>query len=86
MHHLLAQSDFVVVLLPVTPPTENVINAATLAQMKKTAWLFNFARGQHVTDADLVDAVNQGVIAGAVLDAFRVDALLRLVYVQVADS
>jgi phosphoglycerate dehydrogenase-like enzyme len=72
---MLAQSDFVVVLLPVTPATENVINAATLAQMKKTAWLFNFARGQHLVDADLVDAVNQGVITGAVLDAFRIEPL-----------
>ena len=72
---MLAQSDFIVVLLPVTSATENVINAATLAQMKQTAWLFNFARGQHVTDEDLVDAVNRGVIAGAVLDAFRVEPL-----------
>jgi phosphoglycerate dehydrogenase-like enzyme len=72
---VLGQSDFVVVLLPVTPATENVIDAAALSQMKKTAWLFNFARGQHVVDADLVDAVNKGTIAGALLDAFRIEPL-----------
>jgi phosphoglycerate dehydrogenase-like enzyme len=72
---VLSQSDFVVVLLPVTPETENIINAKSLAQMKRTAWLFNFARGQHVADDDLIDALNKGVIAGALLDAFRIEPL-----------
>lgn len=72
---VLSQSDFVVLLLPVTPATENVIDAGALARMKKSAWLFNFARGQHVVDADLVDAVEKGTIAGAVLDAFRIEPL-----------
>lgn len=72
---VLSQSDFVVVLLPVTPETENIINATSLAQMKRTAWLFNFARGQHVADDDLIDALENGVIAGALLDAFRVEPL-----------
>ena len=72
---VLSQSDFVVVLLPVTPATENVIDARALARMKKSAWLFNFARGQHVVDADLVEAVEKGTIAGAVLDAFRIEPL-----------
>lgn len=72
---VLSQSDFVVVLLPVTPETENIINAKSLAQMKPTAWLFNFARGQHVVDDDLIAALEKGVIAGALLDAFRVEPL-----------
>ncbi|HEY6993656.1 MAG TPA: D-2-hydroxyacid dehydrogenase [Xanthobacteraceae bacterium] len=72
---VLGQSDFVVLLLPVTPATENVIDARALARMKKSAWLLNFARGQHVVDADLVEAVEKGIIAGAVLDAFRSEPL-----------
>src|SRR5262245_256707 len=40
---MLPRSDFVVLLLPVTPKTENVINADVLRHMKKTAWLLNFA-------------------------------------------
>ncbi len=42
---VLAQSDFVLLLLPATPETENFINAERLAQMKPTAWLLNFGRG-----------------------------------------
>ncbi len=72
---VLAQSDFVVLLLPVTPQTENVIDARALAHMKNDAWLLNFARGALVVDADLIAATEQGTIAGAVLDVFRVEPL-----------
>jgi glyoxylate/hydroxypyruvate reductase len=71
----LARSDFVVLLLPVTPATENVINTRTLRHMKKSAWLFNFARGALVVDADLIAAAQNGTIAGAVLDVFRTEPL-----------
>jgi phosphoglycerate dehydrogenase-like enzyme len=72
---VLAQSDFVVLLLPVTPATENIINAGVLKHMKQSAWLFNFARGALVVDADLIAAAESGTIAGAVLDVFRVEPL-----------
>lgn len=72
---VLAQSDFAVLLLPVTPATENVINARTLRHMKKSGWLFNFARGALVVDADLIAAAEAGTIAGAVLDVFRTEPL-----------
>jgi len=65
----------VVLLLPVTPATENVINARALSHMKKSAWLLNFARGPLVVDADLIAAAESGTIAGAVLDVFRVEPL-----------
>jgi phosphoglycerate dehydrogenase-like enzyme len=72
---VLARSDFVVLLLPVTPATENVIDARALSRMKKSAWLLNFARGALVVDADLIAAAESGTIAGAVLDVFRVEPL-----------
>ena len=72
---VLAQSDFAVLLLPVTPATENVINARTLRHMKKGGWLLNFARGALVVDADLIAAAEAGTIAGAVLDVFRTEPL-----------
>jgi glyoxylate/hydroxypyruvate reductase len=75
LDRVLAQSDFVVLLLPVTPRTENVINAEALRHMKKTAWLLNFARGALVVDADLIAAAENGTIAGAVLDVFRIEPL-----------
>jgi phosphoglycerate dehydrogenase-like enzyme len=72
---VLAASDFVVLLLPATPETENFIDATRLGQMKKSAWLLNFGRGALVKDADLVAAVQAGTIAGAVLDVFRTEPL-----------
>jgi phosphoglycerate dehydrogenase-like enzyme len=72
---VLGQSDFVVLLLPATPETENFINAERLAQMKPTAWLLNFGRGHLIADADLIAAVKSRRIAGAVLDVFRQEPL-----------
>ena len=72
---VLAQSDFVVLLLPATPETENIINATRLARMKKTAWLLNFGRGALIDDAALVAAAKSGSIAGAILDVFRQEPL-----------
>lgn len=72
---VLGQSDFVVLLLPTTPHTENFINAARLGAMKPTAWLLNFGRGALIVDADLIAAVQARKIAGAVLDVFREEPL-----------
>ncbi|MBR0669564.1 D-2-hydroxyacid dehydrogenase [Neoroseomonas soli] len=72
---VLAQSDYVVLLLPATPETENFMNAARLARMQKTAWLLNFGRGALIRDEDLVAAVRAGTIAGAILDVFRTEPL-----------
>ena len=72
---VLAQSDFVLLLLPATPETENFIDAGRLAQMKPSAWLLNFGRGQIVKDDDLIAAVKDKKIAGALLDVFRQEPL-----------
>jgi phosphoglycerate dehydrogenase-like enzyme len=72
---VLGEADFVLLLLPVTPATRDFMNAARLAQMRRTAWLLNYGRGELVVDADLVDAVKRHVIAGAVLDVFRTEPL-----------
>jgi phosphoglycerate dehydrogenase-like enzyme len=72
---VLRQSDFVVLLMPVTAETENFINAERLKMMKPTAWLLNFGRGPLIVDADLIAAVKNKTIAGAVLDVFREEPL-----------
>jgi phosphoglycerate dehydrogenase-like enzyme len=72
---VLGASDFVLVLLPSTPDTENFINAKRLRAMKPTAWLLNFSRGAAIADADLISAVQSKTIAGAVLDVFREEPL-----------
>ncbi len=72
---VLAQSDFVLLLLPATAATDNFINAERLAMMKPTAWLLNFGRGHTIKDDDLVAAAKAKKIAGAVLDVFRQEPL-----------
>lgn len=72
---VLGRSDFVLLLLPVTPATRGFMNAERLRAMRPTAHLLNFARGELVVDADLVEAVRARVIAGAVLDVFTTEPL-----------
>jgi phosphoglycerate dehydrogenase-like enzyme len=72
---VLAQSDFVLLLLPATPDTDNLIDAQRLAKMKPGAWLLNFGRGHLIKDDDLIAATKAKKIAGAVLDVFRQEPL-----------
>jgi phosphoglycerate dehydrogenase-like enzyme len=72
---VLAKSDYLLLLLPATPATDNFINTGRLAKMKPTAWLLNFGRGHLIKDDDLVAAVKAKTIAGAVLDVFRQEPL-----------
>lgn len=72
---VLERSDFVLLLLPATPDTDNFINSQRLSWMKPTAWLLNFGRGQAIKDADLIAAVKARKIAGALLDVFRQEPL-----------
>jgi len=72
---VLAESDFLLLLLPATPETDNLINAERLGMMKPSAWLLNFGRGHLIKDDDLIAAVKAKKIAGAVLDIFRQEPL-----------
>jgi len=73
--HVLAASDFVLLLLPSTPGTRDFIDAGRLSAMRPDGYLLNFGRGDAVVDVDLVAAVRDGTIAGAVLDVFRQEPL-----------
>jgi glyoxylate/hydroxypyruvate reductase len=68
---LLAVSDIVVCALPLTPQTQGILNAQTLALLPRGAYLINVARGGHVVEADLIDAVRSGPLSGAALDVQR---------------
>lgn len=70
LEKLLAESDFISLHTAVSPATQNLINAKTLAQMKKGAWLINAARGELINEADLAEALKAGKLAGAALDVF----------------
>ena len=68
MDDLLAQSDVVAVCCPLTPTTDRLINADTLATMKQGSFLVNVTRGEIMDDASLVEALSSGHLGGAALD------------------
>src|SRR5262245_45625277 len=68
---LLRESDFVTLHMPLLPDTRHYIGATDLAQMKKSAFLINTARGPVVDERALVKALKQGRIAGAGLDVYE---------------
>jgi lactate dehydrogenase-like 2-hydroxyacid dehydrogenase len=72
---LLAQSDFVCVMLPLTAATERLIGARQFALMKRSAIFINGARGRVVDEAALIAALRDGVIHGAGLDVFEHEPL-----------
>jgi len=72
---VLAHSHIVINLLPLTPATRGLFNAATLAQLPRGASLVNLARGAHVVDADLLAALASGQLRHAVLDVFATEPL-----------
>lgn len=71
----LASSRILVCLLPLTPETENILDAALFRQLLPNAYLINVARGRHLVDADLLDAIAEDRLAGATLDVFREEPL-----------
>lgn len=71
----LARTDILVNLLPLTPETEDIIDAGLLARLPRGARVVNLARGRHVVEDDLLAALNDGHIGGATLDVFRTEPL-----------
>lgn len=72
---LLQASDFVVLACPLTPETHSMMGYAQLKQMKPTGYLINIARGALLVEADLIRALNEGLVAGAALDVFETEPL-----------
>jgi len=72
---LLSDSDFVVLALPLTSETNNLIGEDELLTMKPTAYLINISRGNIVDEAALTRALEENRIAGAGLDVFVTEPL-----------
>ncbi|WP_295512455.1 2-hydroxyacid dehydrogenase [uncultured Sulfitobacter sp.] len=75
LQDVLARSEILVLLLPDTPATENIINKAALAAMPDGAFIINPGRGPLIDDDALIGALDSGKIAHATLDVFRIEPL-----------
>lgn len=72
---LLAGTDIVINLLPLTPATRGLLDARVFAALPPKASIVNLARGAHVVDADLLQALDSGHLRHAVLDVFHAEPL-----------
>jgi glyoxylate/hydroxypyruvate reductase len=68
-------AQIVVILTPLTPETENLLDAARLALLAPGAFVINPGRGAQIDDAALLAALDSGQIGHATLDVFRIEPL-----------
>lgn len=73
MEQILAESDVITLHCPLTPDTQHLINAHTLAQMKQGAILINTGRGPLIDEAAVADALNKGHLRAAGFDVLAVE-------------
>jgi len=66
-----AKSDYISLHTPLTDETRGMINAASIATMKKGVYLINTCRGQVVVEQDIADALNSGKMAGYATDVYN---------------
>ena len=72
---LLADSDILVCLLPLTAETAGILSAETFARLPRGAAIVNVARGGHLVEDDLIPALDSGRLSGATLDVFHTEPL-----------
>ncbi|HEX4029779.1 MAG TPA: phosphoglycerate dehydrogenase [Terracidiphilus sp.] len=80
LDELIASCDYLTLHVGLTPQTAGVLNAKSLAAMKKGVRIVNCARGELIEDAALIDALKSGQVAGAALDVFREEPLKNSPY------
>jgi glyoxylate/hydroxypyruvate reductase A len=71
----LSGTNILVCMLPLTPATEDILNAAHFAYLPKGAYLINLGRGEHLVEADLLASLKTEHLSGACLDVFRKEPL-----------
>ncbi len=75
LHEVLPKCDYVVITLPLTNETEGMFGREEFNSMKKSAFLINIGRGEVIVENELIQALQENVIAGAGLDVFTKEPL-----------
>jgi glyoxylate/hydroxypyruvate reductase A len=73
--NFLSRSQILICLLPLTTSTKGILNRKTFDQLPADAYVINVARGHHLVENDLIEALDSGRLAGACLDVFDVEPL-----------
>ena len=72
---MLDVTEVLVNLLPLTPETKGILNGTMFARMCRGGYLIQVGRGEHLVEADLLAALENGQLAGAALDVFGAEPL-----------
>lgn len=75
LQEFLDQVNIIVCMLPLTKDTENFLNIEFFKSCKKGTYLINVARGNHLVEEDILVALEEGYLSGALLDVFRKEPL-----------
>jgi glyoxylate/hydroxypyruvate reductase A len=75
LQHFLDKVNVIVCMLPLTEKTTNFLNIDFFRKCRRGTYLINVARGSHLVEEDLLTAINEGIISGAMLDVFRKEPL-----------
>jgi glyoxylate/hydroxypyruvate reductase A len=75
LNDMLESADIVICLMPLTSNTRGLINGTRISRMKRGAALINFARGPITVEAEMLDALDSGLLSHAVLDVFDIEPL-----------
>lgn len=75
LNEFLAHTRILICLLPLTPGTKDILNRDLFDKLQPGAYVINVARGEHLVEQDLLDALETGQLSGACLDVFRTEPL-----------
>ena len=75
LDQMLARTDILVCLLPLTPATRGILNGELFAKLPRGACLINVGRGGHQVERDLLEALDSGQLREATLDVFEEEPL-----------
>ncbi len=75
LQEFLTEINVLVCLLPLTPETEGILNLNLFRKCSKGTFLINVARGKHLVEEDLIPALDEGFLSGALLDVYKIEPL-----------